>query len=119
MLAIQNRLKKSQDFQKVFKKGNGTSLGSFRIKLKNKSDTGPSRFGFVVSNKCEKRATKRNAIKRLMRAETLDLISELKSGYDVVVSFQSKIEMPLQKEKIRGELRDLYGKAGLIVARDM
>jgi len=114
MLNTQNRLKKSQDFQKVFKKGSGCSLGSFRIKALDKKNAMPTRIGFIVSNKCDKRSAKRNSVKRLMRAETLGLISELKSGYDVVVSFQSKIEAPLPKEKIKNELRELYRKAVIL-----
>jgi ribonuclease P protein component len=114
MLAKEHRLKKSQDFQKTFKKGTGFSLGSFRIRVLDKKNAMPTRIGFIVSNKCDKRASKRNSVKRLMRAETLSLICELKSGYDVVVSFQGKIETPLAKDKLRLGLRNLYQKVGII-----
>lgn len=114
MLARENRLKKSQDFQNTFKKGTGFSLGSFRIKVLDKKNAMPTRIGFIVSNKCDKRASKRNSVKRLMRAETLGLISELKSGYDVVVSLQNKIETPILRDKLRLELIAIYKKAGIV-----
>jgi len=113
MLPQANRLKKTIDFQKVFKRGKSATSASLTVRYLSKNANLPARFGFVVSTKVDKRASKRNMIKRQMRAASKDLISNLKQGYDVVV-LASRVKIPVDKKQIRTEVGEVYKKAGLI-----
>mgnify|MGYP003581014554 CR=1 FL=1 len=43
-----------------------------------------NRFGFVVSKKTDKRATVRNKIRRLFRSCIEEMLSEIKTSYDML-----------------------------------
>jgi len=113
MLAPANRLKKTSDFEKVYKKGRVVSSNFIRVRYLATCKNNPIRIGFVVSNKVDKRAAKRNAIKRRLRAISRSLISELKSGYDVIVFFQGKAEENVDFNVLEKNLVEAYKKAGL------
>lgn len=102
MLPATNRLQKNREFEKVFKHSRPlhTENFTFRIALRRNADLS-TRFGFVISNKIDKRATRRNALKRQLRQVTQDLISTLKSGYDVVVVVKKDFNFPYKQEEIR------------------
>ena len=72
------------------------------------------RFGFVVSNKIEKRATRRNALKRQLREISGSLICELDPGYDVVVVLQSDFPFPYRQEEIRKQFEEGLKKIGVL-----
>lgn len=85
MLPVKYRLKKTTEFDKVYKTGRsfGTKLISFKFRENN---LGISRFGFVVSLKVHKKSTKRNLLKRRMREVIRLNLDKIKPGYDVVIS---------------------------------
>lgn len=84
MLPKENRLKKSVDFDKVYKKGQffGTRQISFKYLENNLPVT---RVGFVVGTKVDKKSTGRNLLKRRMREVVRLNLDKLKTGYDVVI----------------------------------
>lgn len=113
MLAAANRLKKTSEFEKVFKRGRVVSSNFIRVRYAETRINNPIRIGFVVSNKVDKRASRRNAIKRRLRAISRSLISELKNGYDVIVFFQGKAEGNIDYNVLEKSLVDAYKKANL------
>jgi ribonuclease P protein component len=44
----------------------------------------PSRFGFVVSKKIDKRAVVRNRLRRQLAGAVLALVSEIKPGWGII-----------------------------------
>lgn len=72
------------------------------------------RFGFVVSNKIEKRATRRNAQKRQLREIAGSLICELNPGYDVLVVVQKDFPFPYKQEEIKKQFVEGLRKAGIL-----
>lgn len=117
MLPKVNRLKRDKDFQKVFKKTTpgftaNLSFRVFEINQKNRESI-PSRFGFIISNKINKNSTRRNALKRQLREIVRSLISELKSGYDVIVSVRRDFSFPYSQEDIKNQIVDGLGRKGL------
>ncbi|OQB05621.1 MAG: ribonuclease P [bacterium ADurb.Bin212] len=62
------------------------------------------RFGFVVSNKIDKRAARRNAIKRRIRAVIEENLSQIPDGIDLVVQIKKPFEYPYNYAKIRQEV---------------
>ena len=67
------------------------------------------RFAFVVSTSVDKRATRRNRIKRLMREEVRTLLSNLKDNTDVVLTARSG-----QEDKVTKSVEELLRRANLL-----
>lgn len=92
MLPKPNRLKKENDFQRVFEKGKGFNESFLFLKVFNREDQRQSRFGFVVSIKISKKAVVRNKLKRRLREIVRSKLDQIKPGRDVVVVTQPGIE---------------------------
>jgi len=113
MLPKQNRLQKDREFQRVFKNSRPCNMENFSIRTaKNFTREHNIRFGFVVSNKIEKRATRRNALKRQLREISGSLIFELNPGYDVVVVVRKDFPYPYKQEEIRKQVVEGLSKTG-------
>lgn len=114
MLNKQNRLQKNREFQRVFKNSKPSSMKNLSVRVsKNFTKAVRVRFGFVVSNKIEKRATRRNALKRQLREIAHSLISELKPGYDILVVLQKDFSFPYKQEEIRDQFKEGIRKFGI------
>ncbi len=83
--------------------------------IRSKSEAA-SRFGFVISNKISKLATKRNALKRQLRAIIEQEMPNVKAGYDVVIMVKLDFKYPCKQDEIREQVKvglkkmDLYTK---------
>lgn len=114
MLKKQNRLKKKKEFDKVFKAGRPLFWNNLSLRAKNRNDQKDSRFGFIISNKIDKRSTRRNALKRQLREIVRSLISELETGYDVVVIVKQNFSYPYDQTEIESNLVELLRRAKLL-----
>jgi ribonuclease P protein component len=113
MLARVFRVNKEDDFKKVFKFSKPVFDAYLTLRfIKNQGRI--SRFGFIVSNKIDKRATKRNELKRKMRAVILSMQPRIKSGYDVVFILSKKMPEPYEYSKIQENLKNILTKASLL-----
>jgi ribonuclease P protein component len=115
MLPKLHRINQTRDFEKTFKLSrpiHAVNL-SFRI-LENKKPDAVTRFGFIVSNKIEKRAVRRNALKRQLREIALSLISSLKSGYDIVTVVKRDFPFPYNQEEIKNQFVEGMKRAGIL-----
>lgn len=83
MLPYTFRLNKEHDIKKTLasKKSSGSRLITCKF---SRNDLQHSRIGFIVSNKVSKLATKRNKLKRQMRASVEKHLAEIKNGYDII-----------------------------------
>lgn len=112
MLPRENRLPLRKELQRIQKEGKIFHFPLFSL-LVAKNGLGASRFGFIVSNKIHKRATKRNRVKRLLREGVRLQISKVRPGYDFVF---------LAKKRILGQdfltvseaVQKAFKKAGLL-----
>lgn len=104
--------KKKLDFDKIYSKG--IAFYSENLTLRVLS-TGKNeiRIGFVVSKKVSMLAVVRNKIKRRLRASTNNLLANLNSGYDIIVSVNKDFSKSTP-ENFAKELRLLLRKANLI-----
>ena len=89
MLNKLNRVTKAKEYSVIFKKTRPIHTDNFVFRFNIKSNSEAIRFGFVVCNKIEKLAVRRNLIKRRLRAIARELINDIKTGYDVVVVAKS------------------------------
>lgn len=78
------RLKKNEEFQKVFKKGNSFANRQLVIYYLKREGQPHYRVGLSVSKKVGKAVT-RNQIKRYIRQAFLELDEQVLSSYDLVI----------------------------------
>lgn len=109
-----NIIKKSTEFQHVFKSGTWYSADILMIYiLKNNFEF--NRVGVAVGKKVSNRSTKRNHIKRLLRESYRLNETTLKIGYDIVIVFKSGIEYSdVTFEKVNTNLMKCFNKANLL-----
>lgn len=84
MLKKKNRLRKKKEIERVFKEGK-SFREDFLILKKIENELEESRFCFVVPQNVSKKATIRNKIKRRMREVIRQMLSKIKSGFDIVL----------------------------------
>jgi len=90
MLPRKYKLKKDNDFKKVFKHGKNHQQEFIKIKiLKNDSDY--NRFGFIVGLKISKKAVERNRIKRRLEEIVRLKLKQIRPGFDIVVLVNQEI----------------------------
>jgi ribonuclease P protein component len=113
VLPNQHRLRRREDFAKVYAKGDrykGTYL-SLRILYDN--DPIFTRIGIVVSKKISKLAVIRNRFKRQLRAIFRQLLSQLKGGLQIVVTVTAVQSKPSYQE-IWDDLNKLLARAKVL-----
>jgi len=84
MLQKENRLVDDYDFRRVKRLGKSYHCPLFKLSIAERKLAGPSRFGFVISKKIDKRAVVRNRIKRLLREVVRKNLEKIAAGFDVV-----------------------------------
>jgi len=84
MLPKVNRLKKKQDIERVFKKGEGFKEDFLVLKIAE-NKLSQSRFAFVVSQKVSKKAVIRNKIRRQLSEAVGMRLKKLKKGIDALL----------------------------------
>ena len=92
MLPNQNRLRRREDFAKVYAKGDRYRGTYLNLRIFIDSNDPLTRIGIVVSKKVSKLAVTRNRFKRQLRAIFRQLLSQLKNGLQIVVTVTSKGE---------------------------
>jgi ribonuclease P protein component len=91
MLPKNNRLKKTKDFETVFKTGKSIRNSFLALKV-TQNNLDISRFAFVISKKISKKAVVRNKIRRRLSATIEKEIKDIKKGFDFIFLTQSGIE---------------------------
>lgn len=140
MLKKENRLNKDRDYLRIFKsvRPGHTEHMAFRAAKRFANHQGvpggqatakkyptphtqssdqatqtyhlPSRFGFVVSNKIDKRASRRNGLKRRIRSVIEIELANLEKGYDVVIQVKKPFNFPYDFKEIECEV--MHGLRG-------
>ena len=112
MLPLQNRLKKSYEIAKVYKKGVYGGAGVLSVKAA-KTGKPHSRLVVIVAKKISKKAVVRNRIRRRI-VEFLRLRwGTMPSGYDIVVTAHQDISEVTQSDLKIATIKALK-RAGVI-----
>ena len=120
MLPRPSRLKRSRDFQAVYKRR--TSWASPHLVLyvrpRTPREEAASRLGFVVSKKIAKRAHDRNRLKRRLREiSRLRLLPSASRPFDVLVVARTAAP-ELTFEQLASEVVSLARQGGLLRTKD-
>jgi ribonuclease P protein component len=109
MLAADNRLAGTKNFELVKEKGKLYQCPDFGVAVLKREDNGPSRFGFIISNKISKSAVQRNRLKRALKEAVRQNLTSLKHAYDMV--FLAKISMEKKStEEIMKQVVEFFRK---------
>ena len=113
MLPNQNRLRRREDFAKVYAKGDRYRGTYLSLRILFDSNDPFIRIGIVVSKKVSKLAVSRNRFKRQLRAIFRQLLSQLKSGLQIVVTVIATQSKPTYQQ-LWDDLRNLLAKAKVL-----
>lgn len=105
-----NRLKKNEDFQKVFKYGTSVANRQFVLYTLDQPENDELRVGLSVSKKIGN-AVMRNRIKRLIRQAFLEEKERLKEKDYIIIA--RKPASQLTYEETKKVLRHLFRKSSL------
>lgn len=133
MLPKANRITENREFLKIFKAVRPVHTAHLAIRVAERnirtekqrnritnnqtmqqSSKLPSRFGFVVSNKIDKRSSRRNGLKRRIRAVIENNLSNIKPGVDVVIQVKNSFDFPYNFAEIEREVLEALAKAKLL-----
>lgn len=114
MLNKLHRLKKDRDFSRVFKRSKKVRTDNLLFNVAQLPRPDLSRFGFIVANSIDKRATRRNGMKRRMRAAIKELLPEIKTGYDAIISVKKPFSYPYKLAEIQDQIKKGLSDAGLL-----
>lgn len=90
MLSRRYKLKRNNDFKKVFKQGQYYQKDYIKLKVLA-NNLKISRFAFVIGLKISKKAVERNKIRRQLEEITRYKFDKIKTGFDVVIMPNSEI----------------------------
>lgn len=112
MLPVQNRLKKRDDFAKVF--SNGAYAASENIAIKYSNNFLPVvRIGFPVGKNYSKKAVERNRARRILRAACLEQLKDLHPGHDIILMIKPS-KKSIEFNTVSLEIKKLFIKARLL-----
>ncbi len=112
MLSSKNRLRQQKDFDNVYKRGRAVHGPLFNLRfVANSLDL--NRYGIVVSKKTEKLATRRNNVKRRVRAAVRDSIGQIANGRDIVILVK-KAALASKPDELKREIYSMLKKAKLL-----
>lgn len=114
MLSSTNRLRKTNDFKRVFKNGKGVQSDNIFLKVRlNKEET--IRVGIIVSKKVAKRAVDRNRIRRILSEGVRTHIHKIRQGRDIVIVVLPGFDLQGTKDAEK-TIHTLFKKLALFVS---
>ena len=119
MLPQTQRIQKNKDFERVFKKGKSVFTKNLSIRIlldRFNAEDGQAhvRFGFIISNKVNKLAVRRNAVKRQLRKICQSLIVEIGQSCDIVIMVKQDFPYPYDQKEIEEQVKEGLEKAAII-----
>ena len=113
MLSKSNRLTSTNDFQKVYRKGE-TFFTKHLILRKYPNNKQSTRFGVVVSQKISKKATVRNKIKRQIRELIRLKLADIIKGFDCVI-IPKRSFMVANIRQLNRDFEEMLNKSDILI----
>ncbi len=113
MLPAANRLP-SSEIPELLRRGRRLS-GPWFVLISQPNHLDASRFAFITSARVDKRATKRNRIKRLLREAVRLLLPKIMTGSDIIFVVK-KIDPKITIDQVKPEVTEILTKANLLTS---
>jgi len=113
VLPNQNRLRRREDFAKVYANGDRYRGKYLNLKILVDNNSEFTKIGIVVSKKVSKLAVSRNRFKRQLRAIFRQLLSQLKCGLQIVVTVVASENKP-SYQQLWDDLKNLLARAKVL-----
>ena len=115
MIPRKFRLTGRRDIEKIKKTGNMIQSASFAlIWLSSGNESINPRFGIIVSKKISTKATVRNKVKRSLRYILMQLVPQIKRGYDLMFLTKKNI-LDLDMQILKKEMETLLKKESIMI----
>jgi ribonuclease P protein component len=108
------RLKRRNDFRRVFRAGRSVANRQFVVYVAKRSESGPARLGISVSRKVGN-AVVRNRVKRLIKEVSRHWMEHIKSQADIVVIARNPVAN-MSYDQVKSSLRHVFRRARLFVS---
>ncbi|MBO2531282.1 ribonuclease P protein component [Planifilum fulgidum] len=108
----EHRLRRRNDFRRVFRAGSSTANRQFVVYSLRRLDDGPVRIGVSVSRKVGKAVT-RNRVKRLVKEVLRQKIESLPEGTDLVIIARAPAAT-MNYHQVKSSLRHVMSKGKLL-----
>jgi len=82
-----------------------------KLVARNDNTQRPTRIGIVISNKIDKRATRRNELKRKIRAIVREILPEINGGHDIIIQVKKAPEYPYNFQAIKAQIESVFKKS--------
>lgn len=115
MLPATNRLRKTNEIERVWKRGRSFFDPLVQMKVA-RNDLAVTRFAVVVGTKADKRAVRRNLVKRRIREALRQTLPEIAPGYDAIVT-GTRAAIAADYAAIAGAVRRVLAGAKLVAKR--
>ncbi len=111
MIPKENRIRKKEDFARLFKKGQIFHSKGVSAKV-GRNSKNAVRLGFVISTKVSKKAVKRNKVRRRLRTILGKRLEQLKPGLDIAILTRKDV-MDMSFKELEKSVEHLIEKAKL------
>lgn len=105
------RLKRREDFRKVFRVGRSTANREFVVYVFTRRETAPVRFGISVSKRVGN-AVVRNRIKRTLKEICRHWVQDMPSNIDLVIIVRKPVAT-MDFKQMKSSLRHVFSRAKL------
>jgi ribonuclease P protein component len=112
MLAKNNRLNTDLEIKRLIRSGKTFFLPQLTFKYSANQDK-DIKIGFIVSNKVDKRATKRNLLKRRLREANRSFLKDLKPGHNLLI-IAKKSALDLSFVELKKQIEFAYNQIRLL-----
>lgn len=112
MLSRKYRLRRRNDFSRLYRRGSTAHSRSFSLKYDHNRQGHP-RIGVVASTKVSKKAVVRNRLRRQIYSQMREILPEINSGFDIIILVRTSA-IGQNGNDLGQELRQAFSKAGLL-----
>ena len=115
MLPLKNRLRKKNDFGRVYKQGKAVFLKHLTLRY-IRNNLSQARIGVLVSKNFSRKAVQRNKIKRILREATHKYLAFVKPNFDIVIScvHKNKPERKINFNEMKSQVEEILKKSNLL-----
>jgi ribonuclease P protein component len=115
MLPFKNRLRKRNDFNRVYKRGRAVFSQNLTLRY-IRNNFAQTRIGILVNKSFSQRAVQRNKMKRIIREAVREYLTSIEPNFDIVISCarKEKIKGKTDFAEIKNQVKEILKKSNLL-----